>query len=69
MAVVCAEQMTQQENNEQNQEDKADKYEHSPAYEYSYHVQDNLTGDNKQQQESRRGNDVRGQYSLIDADG
>lgn len=47
----------------------AEEYETSPSYEYSYSVQDNLTGDNKHQQETRRGNDVRGSYSLVDPDG
>lgn len=51
------------------QQNAADEYEKSPAYDYSYSVQDNLTGDNKRQQETRRGNDVRGSYSLVDPDG
>lgn len=56
-SVVCA------------QQNAADEYESSPLYEYSYSVQDSLTGDNKRQQETRRGNDVRGSYSLVEADG
>lgn len=58
-----------QQQQQQQQQDQAERYEHDPQYDYSYIVQDNLTGDNKQQEESRRGGRVRGQYSLIDADG
>ncbi|KAI5645279.1 insect cuticle protein domain-containing protein [Phthorimaea operculella] len=44
--------------------------EHShPKYEYSYSVADGHTGDNKSQQESRDGDAVHGQYSLLEADG
>lgn len=42
----------------------------APAeYEFSYSVRDDHTGDVKSQQESRKGDDVKGSYSLIDADG
>lgn len=47
----------------------AEQYENSPAYDYSYLVQDNLTGDNKRQEESRRGGNVQGSYSLVEPDG
>lgn len=44
--------------------------EDSPAkYDFSYSVHDTQTGDIKQQQETRDGDVVRGQYSLVDADG
>ena len=42
----------------------------APAhYEFSYDVHDTHTGDIKNQHESRNGDHVEGQYSLIDADG
>jgi len=40
-----------------------------PQYNYGYAVQDPLTGDAKNQQESRDGEVVRGRYSLIEPDG
>ncbi|EDX11901.1 uncharacterized protein Dsimw501_GD19530 [Drosophila simulans] len=40
-----------------------------PQYTYSYDVQDTLSGDNKGHVEERDGDVVRGEYSLIDADG
>ncbi|XP_013116034.2 larval cuticle protein A3A-like [Stomoxys calcitrans] len=40
-----------------------------PRYDFSYHVNDALTGDVKSHQESRDGHNVQGQYSLNDADG
>ncbi|CAH2230494.1 jg18597 [Pararge aegeria aegeria] len=40
-----------------------------PKYEYSYSVADGHTGDNKQQQEIRDGDVVKGSYSLHEADG
>ncbi|KAH8271394.1 hypothetical protein KR018_008243, partial [Drosophila ironensis] len=40
-----------------------------PQYSYSYDVQDSLSGDNKGHVEERDGDIVRGEYSLIDADG
>ncbi|XP_049866435.1 cuticle protein-like [Pectinophora gossypiella] len=45
-----------------------EEYSH-PKYEYSYSVADGHTGDNKSQQESRDGDAVHGQYSLLEADG
>ncbi|XP_015512684.2 larval cuticle protein A2B [Neodiprion lecontei] len=44
-------------------------YDPNPQYNYSYDVQDAITGDNKQQQESRNGDAVQGSYSFIEADG
>ncbi|KXJ71757.1 hypothetical protein RP20_CCG019762 [Aedes albopictus] len=43
---------------------------HAPAnYEFSYSVHDEHTGDIKSQHETRHGDEVRGQYTLLDADG
>ncbi|XP_055542918.1 cuticle protein 8-like [Wyeomyia smithii] len=43
---------------------------HAPAnYEFSYSVHDEYTGDIKSQQETRHGDEVHGQYSLLDSDG
>lgn len=44
--------------------------EHSPAqYDFSYSVNDPHTGDVKEQHESRQGDNVQGQYSLVEPDG
>ncbi|CAK1553778.1 unnamed protein product [Leptosia nina] len=44
--------------------------EHAPAhYEFSYSVEDPHTGDHKSQHESREGDVVTGQYSLVQPDG
>lgn len=44
--------------------------EHAPAnYDFSYSVHDSHTGDVKQQEESRRGDQVQGSYSLVEPDG
>ncbi|XP_058820004.1 larval cuticle protein A2B-like [Topomyia yanbarensis] len=46
------------------------EYPDSPAqYQFQYSVHDEHTGDIKSQQEERNGDDVKGQYTLIDADG
>jgi Insect cuticle protein len=46
------------------------EYPDAPAqYEFAYDVHDDHTGDVKSQKETRHGDDVQGQYSLIDADG
>ncbi|XP_055640758.1 cuticle protein 7-like [Toxorhynchites rutilus septentrionalis] len=43
---------------------------HAPAhYEFSYSVHDEHTGDIKSQHESRNGDEVHGQYTILDADG
>uniref|UniRef100_A0A182PS31 Uncharacterized protein n=1 Tax=Anopheles epiroticus TaxID=199890 RepID=A0A182PS31_9DIPT len=47
----------------------ADDYDPNPQYSYSYHIADALTGDNKEQQESRSGDTVTGSYSLVEPDG
>ncbi|XP_037828473.1 larval cuticle protein A2B-like [Lucilia sericata] len=48
---------------------KSEEYDPHPQYKYSYGVEDKLTGDSKSQVEERDGDVVRGEYSLIDADG
>ncbi|KAG6464886.1 cuticle protein 8 [Manduca sexta] len=40
-----------------------------PQYEFSYSVADGHSGDNKSQHESRDGDAVHGEYSLVEADG
>ncbi|XP_044731028.1 larval cuticle protein A2B-like [Chrysoperla carnea] len=46
-----------------------DDYDPNPQYSYSYGISDALTGDQKSQTESRSGDVVQGQYSLIEPDG
>ncbi|XP_015126672.1 larval cuticle protein A2B-like [Diachasma alloeum] len=46
-----------------------EEYDPNPQYSYAYDVQDSITGDNKQQHESRHGDVVEGSYSFIEADG
>lgn len=48
---------------------KTVEYDAHPHYSYTYSVNDALTGDNKAQSESRDGDVVTGQYSLVEADG
>ncbi|XP_022222584.2 uncharacterized protein LOC111074188 [Drosophila obscura] len=43
--------------------------ESAPRYDFSYGVQDSLTGDIKSHQETRDGGNVVGSYSVLDADG
>ncbi|XP_045493348.1 cuticle protein 21-like [Colias croceus] len=45
------------------------EHEEKPHYLFAYSVVDNQTGDNKQHQERREGDIVRGEYSLLEADG
>ncbi|XP_055531763.1 cuticle protein 8-like [Wyeomyia smithii] len=47
---------------------KGDYYAH-PQYSFNYGVHDGLTGDVKSQVESRDGDVVKGQYSLVEPDG
>ncbi|XP_046960570.1 cuticle protein 19-like [Vanessa cardui] len=48
----------------------AHQEEHAhPKYDFSYSVADGHTGDNKSQHESRDGDAVHGEYSLVEADG
>lgn len=44
-------------------------YDPNPQYSFSYDVQDALTGDSKNQHESRSGYVVQGSYSLVEPDG
>ncbi|CAH0558823.1 unnamed protein product [Brassicogethes aeneus] len=44
-------------------------FDPNPQYSFAYDVQDALTGDSKSQVESRSGNIVQGQYSLVEPDG
>lgn len=46
-----------------------DDYDPNPQYSYAYDIQDGITGDSKNQQESRSGDVVQGSYSLNDPDG
>ncbi|XP_055302703.1 cuticle protein-like [Sitodiplosis mosellana] len=46
-----------------------DEYDPNPQYSYSYDIHDSLTGDAKTQQETRSGDVVQGQYTVVDADG
>lgn len=50
---------------------KTEEVEHyqKAHYQFSYNVQDPLTGDSKSHYEQREGDVVRGSYSLIDPDG
>lgn len=47
----------------------AEDYDPNPQYSYAYDIQDGITGDSKNQQESRSGDVVQGSYSLTDPDG
>ncbi|KAL3279974.1 hypothetical protein HHI36_017479 [Cryptolaemus montrouzieri] len=47
----------------------SEEYDPNPQYTYGYDVQDALTGDSKSQHESRNGDSVQGQYSVVDPDG
>lgn len=44
-------------------------YDPNPQYSYNYAVNDPTTGDSKAQTETRNGDVVTGQYSLVEADG
>jgi hypothetical protein len=44
-------------------------YDPHPQYNYGYSVSDALTGDSKSAHESRDGDVVQGQYSLVEPDG
>lgn len=46
-----------------------DDYDPNPQYSFSYDVQDAITGDSKNQHESRSGDVVQGSYSLVEPDG
>lgn len=44
-------------------------YEDHPKYEYKYGVEDHHSGDQKSHHEERDGDVVKGEYSLVEADG
>ncbi|KAG8233670.1 hypothetical protein J437_LFUL013716 [Ladona fulva] len=44
-------------------------FDSNPQYTFSYDIQDAVTGDNKAQTETRNGDIVQGQYSLVEPDG
>ncbi|RZC35175.1 larval cuticle protein A2B-like [Asbolus verrucosus] len=48
---------------------RLDEFDPNPQYSFAYDVQDALTGDSKSQVESRSGDLVQGQYSLVEPDG
>ncbi|XP_011195408.1 larval cuticle protein A2B [Zeugodacus cucurbitae] len=48
---------------------QVEEYDAHPRYQFSYGVDDKVTGDSKSQYEERDGDVVHGHYSLIDADG
>lgn len=48
---------------------QVEEYDPHPQYNFAYDIQDGLTGDSKNQEESRDGDVVRGSYSLTDPDG
>ncbi|CAG7659433.1 unnamed protein product [Allacma fusca] len=47
----------------------SEPYDPNPQYSYGYSVADGLTGDSKSATESRNGDLVQGQYSLVEPDG
>jgi len=47
----------------------AEPYDPHPQYNYGYSVSDGLTGDSKTATETRDGDVVKGQYSLVEPDG
>ncbi|XP_065080624.1 cuticle protein 19-like [Ochlerotatus camptorhynchus] len=60
-------QQQQQDHRPQHQQDED---QHSdPNYAYSYAVRDDWSGDWKSQHESRHGDQVRGQYRVMESDG
>ena len=47
----------------------AEPYDPNPQYSYGYSIADGLTGDSKTASETRDGDVVKGQYSLVEPDG
>ncbi|XP_031333417.1 larval cuticle protein A2B-like [Photinus pyralis] len=47
----------------------AEEYDANPQYSYAYDIQDAVTGDSKNQHETRNGDVVSGSYSVVDPDG
>ncbi|EAT34226.1 AAEL013511-PA [Aedes aegypti] len=54
---------------EQQREEVDDSQHAEPNYSYSYVVRDDKSGDRKSQHESRQGDQVRGQYRMMESDG
>ncbi|XP_055923494.1 cuticle protein 21-like [Eupeodes corollae] len=48
---------------------KVEEYDPHPQYKFAYDVQDSITGDSKSHSETRDGDSVEGEYTLIDSDG
>ncbi|XP_054270147.1 cuticle protein 7-like [Macrosteles quadrilineatus] len=48
---------------------RVEEYDPHPQYTFTYHVEDQHTGDSKTQSERRDGDVVQGAYSLIEPDG
>ncbi|CAB0012380.1 unnamed protein product [Nesidiocoris tenuis] len=48
---------------------EAEPFDPNPQYSYNYNIQDPLTGDAKNAQETRNGDSVQGSYSLVEPDG
>jgi len=48
---------------------QAEPFDPNPQYSYTYSVADSITGDSKTASETRDGDVVRGQYSLVEPDG
>jgi hypothetical protein len=44
-------------------------YDSDPHYSFTYHVTDIETGDSKAQEETRKGDTVKGSYSILEPDG
>ena len=59
----------QQQNWERKFDNDQENWDHHPRYEFAYEVRDPRSGDFKAHQESRDGDFVRGQYSLVEPDG
>uniref|UniRef100_A0A1I8MX87 Cuticle protein n=1 Tax=Musca domestica TaxID=7370 RepID=A0A1I8MX87_MUSDO len=59
----------QEEHHEEHHEDEHVDYYAPPKYAFKYGVNDYHTGDVKSQHETREGDSVKGQYSLVEPDG
>nr|XP_019550874.2 cuticle protein-like [Aedes albopictus] len=64
-----AQDWDQLEQQQQQQEQVEDNQHTEPHYTYSYAVRDDRSGDRKSQHESRHGDQVRGQYRMMESDG
>lgn len=54
---------------DRNEDRSEDNFDSHPRYEFGYEVRDRTTGDFKAHRESRDGDFVRGQYSMVEPDG